>query len=140
MPGSVACWERLYWNRAQLHGLQLCACRTAPRRRGEMCATRKTVCTWAANMIILSCGSLRTPALPRAANCSNTCSYAVGARGCSRHHCTQGEFGAARSPVWLGGGFRARLRRRVYAAWLLPRDHPSESIVGMIVGYATQNY
>ena len=28
-------------------------------------------------MITPYCGSLRTPALPRAANCSNTCSYAV---------------------------------------------------------------
>ena len=42
-----------------------------------MCATRKTVCTWAANMITPYCGSLRTNALPRAANFSNTCSYAI---------------------------------------------------------------
>src|ERR1035441_10938056 len=41
MPGSVACWERLYWNRPQLHGLQPCAWPARPNpavklvQRGE---------------------------------------------------------------------------------------------------------
>ena len=46
-------------------------------------------------------------------------------RSGSGHLCPQGKFGATRNLVRAGGGFRAGIPGRIYAAWLLLRNHSS---------------